>query len=606
MSIRFKTLIVLGTLSCATMFAQRMEETNAAFSYNGTWTPTNDANASGGSYTISSTAGSTITFKTTGKNFVIYRKVDTTGGSASVTVDGNDFGSILFYFQETRWQVPSAFDNLPDGPHTVVLTVSATTPAGSGGLNVYFDALDNPASPTLGPTQSQSDAVTRTNFYRALMGIPLASHNLALGLAADAHAKYLSNVDFISNGISPHIETFGKDPAFTGAAPTDRDAYFGSSGFGGTEDSNNSSDPIQFVDGWMDGVYHRGPFISYSLTEIGFGGYAKGSTMDFGSNRPSPARPAAPTVVTYPADGQTDMWTSYGGGDGPTYVSRGNTYGYPISLLVAYPGNATRGTTPAAPTTGTLSDAAGNAVLVTITDSTTDGSVPGYLMIPNQALAPATTYTARMTGVDQLGNAFDKTWKFTTANSNSVHALRAVLPDTSYIYSFNWETPAAGSTAQVEFGPTTAYGTTVPATVASGNLTAYRTRIAGMLTAPVIHFRVTSKDPQGNVYQTVDRTINTANPLAPATVGFITVRPDKDATSFRFQTAGPVVSAVIKYGADTTYGTQLAGTLFGGSTTEFYADAMVLTSGETYNYQIVATDAQGNTYSSPNATFTIP
>lgn len=109
-----------------------------------------------------------------------------------------------------------------------------------------------------------------------------------------------------------------------------------------------------------------------------------------------------------------------------------------------------------------------------------------------------------------------------------------------------------------------------------------------------------------NVYQTVDRTINTANPLAPATVGFITVRPDKDATSFRFETAGPVVSAVIKYGASTTYGTQLAGTLFGGSTTEFYADAMGLTSGATYNYQIVATDAQGNTFSSPNATFTIP
>ena len=606
MSIPFKTLIALAALSCSAIFAQRIEETNTAFTYNGTWTATTDANASGGLYTISSTAGNTITFKTTGKNFVIYRKVDTNGGSASVTVDGIDFGSILFFFPETRWQVPSAFDNLVDGPHTITLTVNATMPTGSGGTNVYFDALDNPAPPTLGPTQSQSDAVTRTNFYRNLIGIPPANHNLALGLAADAHAKYLNNVDFVANGISPHNEIYGADPAFTGISPRDRDTLFGSSGFGGIEDSNNSPDPVQFIDGWMGGVYHRGPFIMYGLTEVGFGGYDKGSTMDFGANRTQVAAPTAPTVFTFPADGQMDVWISYDGADGPNNVIPGNSYGFPISLQVAYPSNATQGTTAAAPTTGTLADAAGNALAVTISDSTKDGSVPGYLMIPNQALAPSTTYTARMTGVDQLKNAFDKTWKFTTANSNFVNGLRAVRAATSFVYSFNWESPAAGSTAQVEYGPTTAYGTTVPATLASGSTTAYRTRIEGILVAPATHFRVTSKDAQGKVYQTVDRVINNANPLTAVTVGFITVKPDPTDTPFGFETVGPVVSAIINYGPDTTYGTQLPGTLYGGSLTRYYADVMGLTSGATYNYQIVATDAQGNTFSSMNATFTIP
>ena len=267
---RIVSILFAGlTLAGGAALAQRVEENSARLQFQGTWTPANDPNASGGTHTVSNAVGSSVAFDVTGTNFVLYRKVDPNGGYASVTVDGKGFGNLTFYFQEARWQVPAAIDELGAGPHKIVLTVSATNPPGSGGTNVYFDALENPApagiqvSAVFGtmaaPSPAQTDAVTRTNFYRAKMGLPLVRHHLALGLAAHAHAKYLSDADFIRTGVDPHRETFGFSPNFTGVQPRDRDAYFGLTAGGGIEDSNNTVDPVTFVDGWMGGVYHLSP-----------------------------------------------------------------------------------------------------------------------------------------------------------------------------------------------------------------------------------------------------------------------------------------------------------------------------------------------------------
>ncbi len=104
-----------------------------------------------------------------------------------------------------------------------MLTVSAAPfyINGTVGNNVYIDSLQSPAPGIYSPTQAQQDAITRVNFYRNLMGIPAARHHLALGLAAMAHAKYLSDTDFIDNNGDPHIETLGASPDFTAPGPGD-------------------------------------------------------------------------------------------------------------------------------------------------------------------------------------------------------------------------------------------------------------------------------------------------------------------------------------------------------------------------------------------------
>ncbi len=604
-----KSLLVLAGLVCLpAVFAQRIEENNAAFTYNGKWTPTNDPNASGGSYTVSSAVGSSVTFTVTGTNFVLYRKLDTNGGYATVTVDGNNFGNLTFYAAQTVWQIPAAIDELPAGTHTIVLTVSQTQPSGSGGTNVYIDALQNPVPANLTATQPQLDAVTRTNFYRNLTGLPPVRHHLALGLAAVAHAQYLNDVNFVSNGSSPHVETLGADPAFTAAQPSDRDAYFGYTGGGGSEDSSNNPDPYVFVDGWVDGVYHRQPYFVYSFTDIGYGGFLNGSTMDFAPIVTQAAAPAAVTYTTYPANKQTDVWLFYDGSDGPNNVTFGCACGYPISLTPSYPANATPGTATPTPTTGTLVDASGNNIPVTIADGTTDGvlSFGFFFMIPMQPLNPSTTYTATMSGVDPMNNAFNQTWSFTTANTNSVHNVRAATnPAMTYIYNVNWNMPTMGVPSQLEYGPTTAYGTIVPGT--NQQATTWTALLPGVSTAPVTHYRVTAKDAQGNVYASPDHYILTPNPVGVGTIGYININPDNQDTNVQWETAGPVVSTQVMYGLGIDYGTVVNGNLVGGGfSTLFSADMFNLPSGNMYHYKIVATDANGKIYSSPDAVFAIP
>jgi virginiamycin B lyase len=594
--------VAYAQVSVGAAQSSREEESNTTtFTYNGSWAPASDAKASGGAHRVSSAGGSSVTFNVTGNNFVLYRKVEPNGGFADVTVDGRPFGSLTFYFPETRWQIPAVVDHLGPGSHTIKLTVSTDRPTGSGGTNVSVDALESPAPAAFGPTQAQTDAVSRTNFYRSLMSIPPVRHHLALGLGATAHAKYLSDADFIANGTSPHVETFAGNPNFTGAQPRDRAAYFGFTGTGVGEDANNTPDPIAFVDGWMDGVDHRQPFLIYGSTEIGFGGYPKGSAINFASRVDQPLAPPEIKISTFPADGQTDVWLRYDGSDGPTGLGRGS-YGYPISLVIAYPADAKLGTAAKVPTTMSLVNAAGNAVPVR------QFEVSGhYIMIPLQPLATSTVYTARIAGTDAFNNSFDKTWKFTTANPNSVHAVRAALGNRTFIYSINWDMPGATVASQLEFGPTPAYGNVLPGELFPGRQTTFRALLPGVLTYPGgIHYRVTAKDAQGNVYTSPGHFIAVDKVLTPGTVGFVNVSPDADNTFFQWETAGPVESTQIHYGLTPNYGKSETATAYGGYSTWFYLDLFDLTPGATYHYQIVTKDKQGNTVTSPDATFTIP
>ena len=125
MNFRWKSPVAASCLimSAGIALAQRVEDNSAGFAYNGAWTSTQDVLASGGSYNVSTTAGNTVTFSVTGPNFVLYRRLDPTGGFAQVTVDGKPFGKMIFYFPEVRWQIPAAIDHMGAGAHVIVLTV---------------------------------------------------------------------------------------------------------------------------------------------------------------------------------------------------------------------------------------------------------------------------------------------------------------------------------------------------------------------------------------------------------------------------------------------------------------------------------------------------
>ena len=129
----------------STGFASRVPYNNGAVTTQGSWSTITSTSAAAGGYLQDSSAGDTITFKFTGDSVALYRLVDPKGGTASVTVDGSNFGSFDFYFPQQRWQIPAVLDHLGAGPHTLVLTIGAQSNPASAGHNIYIDTFAAPA-----------------------------------------------------------------------------------------------------------------------------------------------------------------------------------------------------------------------------------------------------------------------------------------------------------------------------------------------------------------------------------------------------------------------------------------------------------------------------
>jgi len=74
----------------------------------------------------------------------------------------------------------------------------------------------------------------------------------------------------------------------------------------------------------------------------------------------------------------------------------------------------------------------------------------------------------------------------------------------------------------------------------------------------------------------------------------------------QWATIGPVTSNQLVYGSTSAYGTTAPppGPNWPGNPYQVTTYLSGLTPNTTYHYQIVATDAQGNTFSTPDATFT--
>jgi hypothetical protein len=94
--------------------------------YSPDWTSTTDANASGGAYQSSGTG--TVTFNFTGTSLTLWRELDPSGDTATVTIDGNAWGTISFYFFQRTYQVPAVIDQLQPVNHQIMLTISANAP----------------------------------------------------------------------------------------------------------------------------------------------------------------------------------------------------------------------------------------------------------------------------------------------------------------------------------------------------------------------------------------------------------------------------------------------------------------------------------------------
>jgi hypothetical protein len=152
-----------------------------------------------------------------------------------------------------------------------------------------------------------------------------------LDAASQAHTDYMS----INNELT-HAEDAAK-PGYTGDWVWDRMEGAGyplEAGRVWMEVVSWGLQPADSIDGWIGTVYHRIPFTSADLIEVGFGYTDDYAGMALVLPFPDEARSA----TLYPADGQIDVPPAFDSDtEWPDPAPAHGVVGYPISVSVGAP-----------------------------------------------------------------------------------------------------------------------------------------------------------------------------------------------------------------------------------------------------------------------------
>jgi fibronectin type 3 domain-containing protein len=199
--------------------------------------------------------------------------------------------------------------------------------------------------------------------------------------------------------------------------------------------------------------------------------------------------------------------------------------------------------------------------------------------------------------------------------SNEVHVVISPLPDTTppaigSISSSNittsgatisWTTDEA-STTQVEYGLSTAYGSTT--NVDSTLRTSHTQLLSGLAPGTVYHYRVKSMDAAGNPATSGDRTFTTeASPdTTPPLIGSIRSSNITTSGATISWTTNEASTTQMEYGLSTAYGST---TNVDSTLRTLHTELLSgLAPGTLYHYRVKSMDAAGNPATSGDHTFT--
>jgi len=287
---------------------------------------------------------------------------------------------------------------------------------GQGELPPIPDGLYPPSA-----TPEQIVAVNYVNEIRSVLGLPFITEVESINKAAQAHAEYfeLHCSEYLTSNLSPHQESQAWLEGFTGVDFYDRMLHFGFTGNPGWEVMAFIGDPKAAVDGWMETLYHRIPFVNPSTTELGFGttkggcyNWATGTdVMDFGRG----AGGTTQEPVAWPYDGQTGVSPSWMGYEAPQPpLPKGQTYPSGPVITLTFPGSS-----PFTVASHDLLDPQGNPIPHQWVDSSNDPA--GFLqdtvsMYAYDPLLANSLYTVTIKG-KWKGEDREWTWKFTTGTA---------------------------------------------------------------------------------------------------------------------------------------------------------------------------------------------
>ena len=320
-----------------------------------------------------------------------------------------------------RWVPPEAPPPAPDAggggtedsllPEEDSATVGGTTGTGTGG-----EVLPPPTDGYFVPpdaSAAQQAAITRTNWYRLNVGVDLIDMHAAINAAAQAHADYYSqHKSAYATGKVPggaHAETPDIPTGFTGKSFGDRMSAAGYEGSPGFEVMAFMNSPAAAVDGWVETVYHRIPFVSPDMAHAGYGGAPTVDVMDFGFQ----AHPDKSLAVLYPWPGQTGVPRSWSGNESPQPPPPPN--GYPSGSVI------TVTTAQGAPLTidvHRLLAPDGAEIAHVWHPKGSNGFMSAtWALYAHDKLQAGTTYTVELEGTHGA-SSWSREWSFTTAGGS--------------------------------------------------------------------------------------------------------------------------------------------------------------------------------------------
>ncbi len=252
-------------------------------------------------------------------------------------------------------------------------------------------------------------SLNRINYHRAWAGAAPIALQSQISAAAQAHAVYLNLHQNASHEESSTLS------GFTGQWAWDRMAYQGYNYSAAGEVISFGKDAQGGIDALITAIYHRFALLDPGYTETGIGDaphavYQLCQVINLG--RPAGVAAATQAVSIYPADGQTEVPTSFdSNSESPDPMPTLGVVGYPVSIQFSTEQSVTLGTF-------TLAKEGQISVTTTLLSPTTDSNIQqsgkkNFSLIPNAPLQSDTVYQATFTATVQ-GKAYTASWSFTT------------------------------------------------------------------------------------------------------------------------------------------------------------------------------------------------
>ena len=209
-------------------------------------------------------------------------------------------------------------------------------------------------------------------------------------------------------------------------------------------------------------------------------------------------------------------------------------------------------------------------------------------------LTPGTTYHFRVTSTNAAGTTSSADATFDALGIPVVSNIAAsAITGTSA--TITWTTSQTAS-SQVEYGLTTAYGSTT--TLDPALVTAHSQGLTGLAVGTAYHYRVISTNATAQTATSDDQTFTT---LAAPVISGITVSGLTGSAATIGWTTNQPATTQVEYGLTTDYGSTT--TLDPALVTTHSQSISGLAIGTTYHYRVVSTNAIGLTSTSTDATF---